>query len=126
MFLFLGKNLEAETEASAQQAWYLIRLFRVMKPRLSNCLHRKLCSPLLDAHCLSPVSTQILHYKVCIFCIKILNCLIIKNFLILLRLIPTFSCFFRCLDGQGWNIEQARNAFLAAKQKNEIPEEAFS
>jgi len=32
----------------------------------------------------------------------------------------------QCLDGQGWNIEQARNAFLAAKQKNEIPEEAFS
>merc|ERR1711874_317023 len=31
----------------------------------------------------------------------------------------------RCLDGQGWNLEQARHAFLSAKQKNEIPEEAF-
>ena len=69
MVLFLGKNLEAE--ASAQQAWHLIRLFRVMKPRLSNCLQRKLRSPLLEEHCLSPVSTQIMHYKVCIFCIRI-------------------------------------------------------
>jgi len=31
-----------------------------------------------------------------------------------------------CLDGQGWNLEQARQAFISAKQKNEIPEEAFS
>lgn len=32
----------------------------------------------------------------------------------------------RCLDGQGWNLEQARKVFLSAKQKNEIPMEAFS
>ena len=32
----------------------------------------------------------------------------------------------RCLDGQGWNLELARNAFIAAKEKNEIPPEAFS
>merc|ERR1712083_551988 len=31
-----------------------------------------------------------------------------------------------CLDGQGWNLELARNAFIAAKEKNEIPPEAFS
>merc|ERR1712083_559521 len=32
----------------------------------------------------------------------------------------------QCLEGQGWNLEQARNAFIAAKEKNEIPPEAFS
>jgi len=32
----------------------------------------------------------------------------------------------KCLEVQGWNLEEAKNAFLAAKQKNEIPEEAFS
>ena len=30
------------------------------------------------------------------------------------------------LISKGWNLERARHAFLSAKQKNEIPVEAFS
>ena len=38
----------------------------------------------------------------------------------------SYPYIYRCLDGQGWNLELARNAFIAAKEKNEIPPEAFS
>jgi len=31
-----------------------------------------------------------------------------------------------CLEGQGWNLEQAKSAFITAKQEGKIPPEAFT
>ena len=37
-----------------------------------------------------------------------------------------FSWKYRCLEGKGWNLEEAKSAFLVAKQEGKIPPEAFT